>query len=101
MTDQNSEHASANSYQVLGSSLELPCGAILKNRLAKSAMSDSLGDGAGDSTEAQARLYERWAEGGVALSVIGEVQGNPDGAARFDPQRTGDHVVGAASPNNL
>jgi 2,4-dienoyl-CoA reductase-like NADH-dependent reductase (Old Yellow Enzyme family) len=34
-------------------------------------MSDSLGDGAGDSTEAQARLYERWAQGGTAVSIIG------------------------------
>ncbi len=57
--------------------LELPCGAILKNRIAKSAMSDSLGDGRGDPTHAQIRLYERWAEGGLAVSIIGEVQGSP------------------------
>ncbi|WP_299850783.1 NADH:flavin oxidoreductase/NADH oxidase family protein [uncultured Roseovarius sp.] len=54
--------------------LDLPCGARLKNRLIKSAMSDSLGDGAGNPTDAQMRLYERWAEGGAALSLIGEVQ---------------------------
>jgi 2,4-dienoyl-CoA reductase-like NADH-dependent reductase (Old Yellow Enzyme family) len=64
------------SYEVLQQPLELPCGAILRNRLVKSAMSDSLGNGAGDPTEAQIRLYERWAEGGVALSLIGEVQGS-------------------------
>jgi 2,4-dienoyl-CoA reductase-like NADH-dependent reductase (Old Yellow Enzyme family) len=57
--------------------LELPCGAVLKNRIAKSAMSDSLGDGCGNPTDAQIRLYERWAEGGLAVSIIGEVQGNP------------------------
>lgn len=57
--------------------LELPCGAALKNRLAKSAMSDSLGDGRGDPTPAQIRLYERWAAGGAALSIVGEVQGDP------------------------
>ncbi|MEJ2029304.1 MAG: oxidoreductase, partial [Maritimibacter sp.] len=57
--------------------LTLPCGVILKNRIAKSAMSDSLGDGRGDPTDAQIRLYERWAEGGLAVSIIGEVQGNP------------------------
>ena len=39
-------------------------------------MSDSLGNGEGDPTEAQIRLYERWAEGGAALSIIGEVQGD-------------------------
>ncbi len=57
--------------------LELPCGTVLKNRLVKSAMSDSLGDGRGNPTDAQIRLYERWAEGGLAVSIIGEVQGNP------------------------
>lgn len=57
--------------------LDLPCGVQLKNRIIKSAMSDSLGDGVGNPTEAQMRLYERWAEGGVALSLIGEVQGSP------------------------
>lgn len=57
--------------------LDLPCGARLKNRLVKSAMSDSLGDGAGNATQAQMRLYERWAEGGAALSLIGEVQTSP------------------------
>jgi 2,4-dienoyl-CoA reductase-like NADH-dependent reductase (Old Yellow Enzyme family) len=66
-----------NLLQILQRSLELPCGAIFKNRLAKSAMSDSLGNGAGDPTEAQIRLYERWAQGGAAVSFIGEVQGDP------------------------
>ena len=62
--------------------LELPCGAVLQNRLAKAAMSDSLGDGEGNPTRAQVRLYERWAQGGVGLSIIGEVQGNPEHAAK-------------------
>ncbi|WP_235871435.1 tRNA-dihydrouridine synthase [Shimia sediminis] len=64
--------------EVLGQPLDLPCGGQLKNRLVKSAMSDSLGDGEGNPTAEQARLYERWAMGGVALSVIGEVQTSPD-----------------------
>lgn len=62
--------------------LELPCGIILKNRIAKSAMSDSLGDGRGNPTVTQMRLYERWAEGGLAVSIIGEVQGNPSVAEK-------------------
>jgi 2,4-dienoyl-CoA reductase-like NADH-dependent reductase (Old Yellow Enzyme family) len=78
-----------NSNHVLRSSLELPCGAILKNRIVKSAMSDSLGNGEGDPTEAQIRLYERWAEGGVAVSIIGEVQGDP----RY-PEKPGNLVLG-------
>ncbi len=81
-----------NSHSLLSGSLELPSGAVLKNRLVKSAMSDSLADGEGNSTEPQVRLYERWAEGGVALSIIGEVQGDP----RF-PERPGNLVLGAGS----
>lgn len=72
--------------------LNLPCGTTLKNRIAKSAMSDSLGDGRGDPTGPQARLYERWAEGGLALSIVGEVQGNPHVA-----EKPGNLVLGPAS----
>lgn len=83
-------------FQILQNSLELPCGAIIKNRLAKSAMSDSPADGQGDPTEAQIRLYERWAEGGVALSFIGEVQGDP----RF-PEKPGNLIIGTQSNQQL
>lgn len=62
--------------------LALPCGVVLKNRVVKSAMSDSLGDGAGNPTPAQARLYERWALGGAAVSIVGEVQGAPQFAEK-------------------
>lgn len=55
---------------------KLPCGVTLKNRIVKSAMSDSLGDGTGHPTAEQIRLYKRWADGGVAASIIGEVQGS-------------------------
>lgn len=57
--------------------LRLPCGLVLKNRIAKSAMSDSLSDGTGHPTPAQSRLYRTWADGGAALAIIGEVQGSP------------------------
>ena len=66
MTQKPLKRETYNSSHVLQGTLELPCGAILKNRLAKSPMSDSLGNGEGDPTEAQIRLYEKWAEGGVA-----------------------------------
>jgi len=77
-----------NSAEILGKSLELPCGAILKNRLVKAPMSDSLGDGEGGPTEALIQLYERWAEGGAALSIVGEVQGDP----RY-PEKPGNLVL--------
>ncbi len=78
----------AKTNTLLNRPLELPCGAILKNRLLKSAMSDSLGNGEGDPTDAQIRLYERWAQGGTALSIIGEVQVDP----RF-PEKPGNLVL--------
>lgn len=64
---------------MLFSPLELPCGVLLKNRIVKSAMSDSLGDGAGFPTDEQACLYRRWAEGGSGLSLVGEIQFDPYG----------------------
>ncbi len=59
-------------------------------------MSDSLADGEGNPTETQIRLYERWAEGGAAVSFVGEVQGDP----RF-PEKPGNLVLGAHSNQNL
>ncbi|WP_372882157.1 oxidoreductase [Psychromonas sp.] len=79
---------SANSDHFFNHPLELPCGAVIKNRIVKSAMSDSLADGQGNSTDTQARLYERWAEDGLGLSIIGEVQVDP----RF-PEKPGNLVL--------
>ena len=70
------------SKDMLFSPFTLPCGTTIKSRLIKSAMSDSLGDGTGHPTKAQMRLYERWAEGGIAASIIGEVQGLSDFAEK-------------------
>lgn len=83
---------SSTPTQVLRRPLVLPCGAVLKHRLVKSAMSDSLGDGRGEPTAAQMRLYERWAQGGIALSIIGEVQGDP-----HFPETPGNLVLGENS----
>ncbi len=77
-----------NPTLTLGRSIELPCGANFKNRLAKSPMSDSLADGEGDPTQEQIRLYERSAQGGTAVSFLGEVQRDP----RF-PDRPGNLVL--------
>ena len=84
--------SSSFSEALLDRPLVLPCGVALKNRLIKSAMSDSLADGRGDPTTAQIRLYERWAEGGVALSIIGEVQVDP-----CFPEKPGNLVLSAQS----
>lgn len=55
-------------------------------------MSDSLGDGTGHPTPQQNRLYQRWAEGGLALSIIGEVQATSNYA-----EKPGNLVLNAAS----
>ena len=46
-------------------------------------------------TAAQIRLYQRWAEGGAALSIIGEVQVDP----RY-PEKPGNLVLGASADRN-
>ncbi len=79
-------------HELLFVPLKLPCGITLKNRIAKSAMSDSLGDGTGHRTSEQNRLHLRWAAGGVAVSIIGEVQGGPGYA-----EKPGNLVLNKAS----
>ncbi|WOI57857.1 tRNA-dihydrouridine synthase [Palleronia sp. LCG004] len=75
--------------------LRLPCGAVLENRIVKSAMSDCLADGTGHPTDAQAALYRTWSQGGAAVSIIGEVQGD----ARF-PEAAGNLVLDGDSDLN-
>lgn len=58
--------------------LTLPCGAILKNRLAKAAMTEGLADSDGVPTSGLARLYKGWAEGGCGLLITGNVLVDPD-----------------------
>jgi len=55
------------------SPLELPCGARVKNRFLKSAMSEQLGDVRRDPSPGLATLYETWARGGVGVLVTGNV----------------------------
>lgn len=57
----------------LQSPLTLPCGAILKNRLLKSAMSEILGTAEHGASPLLPRLYQRWAEGGIGLAITGNV----------------------------
>lgn len=57
----------------LAAALELPCGTILANRIAKAAMSEQLGDARNRPTPALERLYERWGRGGTGLLITGNV----------------------------
>ncbi|MEM1397401.1 MAG: NADH:flavin oxidoreductase/NADH oxidase family protein [Pseudomonadota bacterium] len=53
--------------------LTLPCGARLKNRFAKAAMTEGLADETNKATGRHATLYRRWAEGGPGLLLTGNV----------------------------
>ena len=59
-------------------SLRLPCGAILKNRIGKSAMSEALGDPKHRADERLSTLYRRWAHGGAGLLITGNVMIDPN-----------------------
>ncbi len=58
---------------VLAQPFTLPNGVVIKNRICKSAMSETLGDRAGAPTAQLAHLYQSWADGGVGLCVTGNV----------------------------
>ncbi len=57
----------------LGSPYILGNGQIIKNRLYKSAMSEQLGTRDHNPTAGLATLYGRWAQGGIGLSVTGNI----------------------------
>jgi len=52
----------------------LPCGTSFKNRLAKAAMTEGLGDPENGATAGHVRLYKRWADGGAGMLLTGNVQ---------------------------
>ena len=57
----------------LGNPLTLPCGAVLKNRLAKAAMTEGIASAENRATPEHAHLYGRWAQGGAGLLLTGNV----------------------------
>lgn len=62
-----------NPAELLSQPLTLKNGAVIPDRFAKSAMSETLGTMDNRVTRALPRLYRTWAEGGVGLSVTGNV----------------------------
>ena len=54
--------------------LKLPCGATIRNRIAKSAMTEGLADEFGRAKEGHVHLYKAWADGGAGLLITGNVQ---------------------------
>jgi 2,4-dienoyl-CoA reductase-like NADH-dependent reductase (Old Yellow Enzyme family) len=65
---------------LLASPLVLPSGVTLPNRLAKSAMSETLADLETNApTEGLVRVYERWGRSGAGLLITGNVMIDPEG----------------------
>ncbi|WP_372810010.1 NADH:flavin oxidoreductase/NADH oxidase family protein [Litorivivens sp.] len=58
---------------ILNTPLTLPCGAILPNRLLKSAMTEGLADAHDRATEQHNTLYRCWSRGGTGTLVTGNV----------------------------
>ncbi len=57
----------------IADALSLPCGAVLKNRIAKAAMTEGLADGQNHATARHAALYKAWSEGGAGLLITGNI----------------------------
>jgi 2,4-dienoyl-CoA reductase-like NADH-dependent reductase (Old Yellow Enzyme family) len=62
-----------NPAEILSQPLKLANGIIIPNRFVKSAMSEALGTINHCPTNNLAILYRRWAEGGIGLSITGNV----------------------------
>jgi 2,4-dienoyl-CoA reductase-like NADH-dependent reductase (Old Yellow Enzyme family) len=62
-----------NDSNFLNQSLRLPNGTVLRNRLAKSAMSEALGTYDNHPTTQLVTLYQRWAQSGIGLLFTGNV----------------------------
>lgn len=58
---------------LLAQPLRLPNGSVLRNRLAKSAMSEALATYDNHATPALVELYRRWAASGIGLMFTGNV----------------------------
>ncbi|MEC9431782.1 MAG: NADH:flavin oxidoreductase/NADH oxidase family protein [Pseudomonadota bacterium] len=54
--------------------LELPCGAVLPNRLANAAMTERIAEPGNHAGARLIRLYRAWAEGGCGLQITGNIQ---------------------------
>ncbi|KNX78003.1 2,4-dienoyl-CoA reductase [Pseudomonas sp. 250J] len=55
------------------SSLTLPNGAVVPNRIAKAAMEENMADADHAPSDRLMRLYQAWAQGGVGLLISGNV----------------------------
>jgi 2,4-dienoyl-CoA reductase-like NADH-dependent reductase (Old Yellow Enzyme family) len=62
-----------SSSNLLSQPLQLPNGSVLRNRLAKAAMSETLGTYDNRPTPMLVPLYRRWAANGIGLLITGNI----------------------------
>lgn len=62
----------------LSTPLELPCGAVLPNRIVKAAMSEGMADVRNHATPRLVALYRRWAASGAGMLLSGNIQVDRD-----------------------
>ena len=65
--------SNSTSPSYLNEPLRLPNGSVLRNRLAKSSMSEALGTYDNHATPKLVELYRRWAASGLGLMISGNV----------------------------
>ena len=86
-----------SSAATLSDPLVLPCGTTLRNRLIKAAMTEGVADTRNRATPRHVALYRRWAAGGAAVLLTGNVQ-----VDRRHLERPGNVVIeGEQSPEAL
>jgi 2,4-dienoyl-CoA reductase-like NADH-dependent reductase (Old Yellow Enzyme family) len=65
---------SRRKMNTLATPLTLPCGLIVKNRIAKAAMTESLADPRTNKpNKLHEKVYSRWSEGGLGMTITGNV----------------------------
>ncbi len=62
----------------LNQPFQLPCGAEVPNRIAKSALSEGIAEADGRPSESLFNLYERWGKGGAGILFTGNVMVDKD-----------------------
>ncbi|MEL6920888.1 MAG: NADH:flavin oxidoreductase/NADH oxidase family protein [Pseudomonadota bacterium] len=79
---------------VLAEPVTLPCGQVIKNRIAKAAMTEGLTDGTNQANDRLVTLYKRWGEGGAGVLVTGNVI-----VDRWHLERGGNLAIDGAQSN--
>ena len=90
------DQQSPDPNHILRGSLELPCGAILRNRIVKSAMSEALADEHSNPTQSLINAYATWSASGAALLIAGNTP-----VDRMHLEHAGNFVLDADSDMEL